>query len=360
MTAFDFVIVGAGPAGGATALSLLQRGARVALVERNAEPEDRMGESLRGVAREALLELGVWDAFMRLERRPSHLHRASWAGRLEERDSVRSPYGPDLHLDRARFDALLVEHAVARGAMLFRPALVRDVCTEAAGSRLTLAQGGVHTTIAARCVIDATGRGATVARRFGAKRRDSDRLIGVARRFMRGAREPSTLVEAADDGWWYTAPQPSGRMVALFVTDGDSPAREARREAVWSQCLETAPLTRARLDAAEPAGPARAYLATPGILEWDLRAPVLPVGDAVLSFDPIAADGLCFALRSGIEAAAAVTGARGSLRDYRAGTRSIFDAHLARREHAYASERALRTTRFWQRSRGDDNRHDSG
>jgi len=353
MATYDFVIVGAGPAGAATALSLLQRGAKVALIERRASPEDRMGESLRGIAREALTELGAWDAFQRLERRPTHRHRAAWGGRVEERDSIQGPYGPDLHLDRARFDALLLDCAVARGATLLRPATLRTLRTEARRPLLTLAHGHERVELAARTVIDATGRGATVARRFGAVRRDSDRLIGVARSFVRGAREPSTLVEAADDGWWYSAPQPGGRTVALFVTDGDSFAREARRGAVWAQCLATAPLTRARLNDAEPAGVARSYLATPARLDWDLRAPVLPVGDAALSFDPIAADGLCFALRSGIEAAAALTGARGSVRAYHAGVVAIFETHLARREQIYASERALRATRFWQRKRGD-------
>jgi flavin-dependent dehydrogenase len=135
------------------------------------------------------------------------------------------------------------------------------------------------------------------------------------------------------------------------VTDGESPARAARREEVWQRCLATAPLTRERLLGLAATSAPVAYLAAPGLLAWDVRKPLLPVGDALLSFDPISADGLCFALRSGLEAADALTGRRGSLDAYRTGANAIFRAHLARRELVYASERTHRKSAFWQRAR---------
>ena len=33
-----------------------------------------------------------------------------------------------------------------------------------------------------------------------------------------------TVVEAVEDGWWYTAPLPDGRRVLAFFTDADLPA----------------------------------------------------------------------------------------------------------------------------------------
>ncbi len=351
--AFDVVVVGAGPAGAATALKLVRGGARVALVERRAAPEDRMGESLRGIGTEALRELGVWQEFCRLEHRRSHLHRSVWAGVIDERPAIRLRFGPDLHVDRRAFAALLIDAAVAQRVELFRPAYVRAISEERGAVQLSLASEGGTLRLRAARVIDATGRSAALARGFGAERYRTDRLIGIARSFDRDARHPFTTVESADHGWWYTAPRPAGRMVALFVTDADSPAREARQSRVWIDHSASAPHTRRLLLGAELSAP-RSYSAAPGVLDWNPDGPVLPVGDAALSFDPIAADGLCFALRSGIEAAAVVLGAGGSARAYRAGIHEIYRRHLGRREAIYASERAHRPTDFWSRSRSGE------
>jgi flavin-dependent dehydrogenase len=284
--------------------------------------------------------------------RPSYLHRACWGGAVEERSAIRSRFGPDLHLDRREFDTVLLEQAKARGAILFRPASVRDMELARGAVSIHIANEDGMRELCAAWVLDASGSSASVLRRIGGVRHRVDRLAGFAGHYELGVTEPSTLVEAANDGWWYSAPRPGGRMVTMFLTDADSPGRHAGQTAIWGRCLESAPLTLARTRQSIPTGKMRSYVAAPGISRWNTRLPVLPVGDAALSFDPIAADGICFALRSGIEAAeVSYTRSSGAAAAYRDGIGKIFSGHLARREIIYAAERRRRSSHFWQRDR---------
>ena len=102
-----------------------------------------------------------------------------------------------------------------------------------------------ETAIRARAIVDATGRGARIARSQGTRRRRLDRLVAaywmliVARR--RG-RRLHTVVEAVPDGWWYTTPVPGHRRVVAFLTDSDlMPRRSACTGRDWHERLAQAP-----------------------------------------------------------------------------------------------------------------------
>jgi flavin-dependent dehydrogenase len=142
-----------------------------------------------------------------------------------------------------------------------------------------------------------------------------------------------------------------GKLVALFITDPRSPAAKARRDETWQELLQGAPETRERLVGAEQDGAPRSYVAGPAYTSWAPGERWLPVGDAALSFDPIAADGLCFALRSAIEAAAHINSelaGKPTSDSYRTAIRRIYDQHLSRRLEHYRAEASAHLP-FWQR-----------
>ncbi|HEX6764264.1 MAG TPA: tryptophan 7-halogenase [Polyangiaceae bacterium] len=351
--AFDVVVAGAGPAGSAAALALRAHGLDVALVDDGRTCDRRMGESLSSAARFALDDLDLWESFVRANWCPSYVVRSSWAGELRERSASEGDGIPDYHLDRGRFDAWLVSRAVERGAVFVGSSRVSAAHFDEKRQRwnVTLSAPGGRKSFEASYLVDGTGRSATLSRRLGAVRSVHDRLVGISRFFRNAAWEPAVVIEATRDGWWYTAPVPGNEIVALFVTYAKNPVLRALAAGSLAASSREAPLTAARLRGAVPCGNVRGYDASPAVTRCRAGRPWLAVGDAGVAFDPISGQGLCLALRSGLDAAFTIASARSGSDDafaaYRAGLETLFEHHLRARALLYRAERRWSESPFW-------------
>jgi flavin-dependent dehydrogenase len=357
----DALILGGGPAGAIAAVNLASM-RRVVLVERQKELPPRIGEALPPAARRLLNDMGLIDEFIAQGQVPCYGNRSIWGRKAPaETDFLRDPDGHGWHLDRARFDGWLRRTAVARGAMLLMPARLLSIRRGDEGWQVRIATAGREQIVSAAFVIDAGGRAAPLARQIGARRRVSDRLVcswvhGFA--CPRGHGSGLTVVEAVEDGWWYTAPLPDGKRVLAFLTDADLPAaRIAHNTAGLVDSTVTAPEIRAIVIESEfvPVGggftAAHSSVLNPcGALDW------LAAGDASISFDPLSAQGLLHTLFSGLAAAEAthsrLAGDSDAVPRYRRLMNSIYQAYRRRLDFYYASETRWPSAPFWQRRRG--------
>ena len=154
-------------------------------------------------------------------------------------------------------------------------------------------------------LVDASGRAAAVAGRLGSRRVVEDRLTALVR-WYHGAADSrpagfEPLVEAIETGWWYAAPLPGDRLVAVFLTDRDLIAGGDGK--VWRGALEAALHTTRRL---APMGARQTAIAIRAAHSARVE-PVagrdwLAVGVAATAFDPLAARGIAHALESGLRA----------------------------------------------------------
>jgi len=348
MTDFDVAIVGGGPAGTAAALTLLRYSKlRPVVIERSSYEEWRVGETLAPGVVPLLAYLGaegVIDAELR-----AYGTSAAWGSdAVVSRAFLFTGAGDAWHLDRRRFDAALAELVRERGGTLLTNATIESI-----DERWTLRLND-GTAISAPFVIDASGRHAAFARRQGAHAEIVDHLTGLAGIFD-GAEDgdSSTLVESFEDGWWYSARLPDGKLVAALMTDADvvRAGRLHEREA-WHELLSRTRATRARvaprrLTHDPVVCPAHSQIATPVA-----GAGWAAAGDAAVAFDPLSSMGIGYALASGIQAArVAATPSAEMLESYAKDVRRHFDAYLARRAAYYAIEQRWPESPFWQRRR---------
>ena len=357
---WDVAVVGGGPAGCATGLSLRGHapGLSVVLVEASGYEGPRVGETLSPLARRLLEHLRVWDAFRGQGHPEVYGTAAAWGSSvLQENDFLFTTQGNGWHLDRAAFDALLAGEAERQGVHLLRQTRVTAAERTGESWRLDLSSGEE---LSARFVVDATGSSAALARRRGARFVASDRLAGFARFFEeREGSDPRTLVEAFADGWWYTAGLPGGLRVAACLTDSDLARRLRLREpSSWSRLLAATERVSAALRGAEPRGPVVVRATPSRLLEPVAGEEWLAVGDAASVFDPLSSSGIVKGLRSGIFASYAIADllAKGDgrgLRRYRRYVREEFESYCRTRAKYYAEERRWPDSAFWRRRQAE-------
>jgi flavin-dependent dehydrogenase len=313
----DVAVLGGGPAGTSAAIQLAKLGRRVVLFERADFEKPRFGETLEPDIRPLLEQLGAWERFQAVPQVPFRSILSSWGGsQLMARSSLLHPLGEGWHVDRARVDCILAETAGEAGAEIHLNSGNCGIVGVNDGWLVTPTQGSqVH----ARFLIDASGRGAPATAAALPDRRWErlDRLVAVAAWIQDSDTHPhdsDLLLEAVETGWWYLAPQPGGRFVAVYLTDGDL-LPGGGQDALWSAWSAALEKTNyavqwiSRMKGFTNGPNFRTVRADSGASLPDRGEGWIVAGDAALAGDPLSGSGFIRALRSGAETAAAVDGA---------------------------------------------------
>jgi len=355
------LVAGAGPAGSAAALDCSRRGLSVALIEQDRYETRRVGETLPPMIRHQLTALGIWERFLECDPLPSYGIRTAWEGSApRHQDFVQNPYGCGWHVDRARFDAMLASAAAQAGAELFLPARVSSYNKGGDGQWvLEAAQDGAVLSLSGRMLVDATGRKAMLASRIGGKAEVADRLIGAVSFSGNSEIAQWTLVEAVEDGWWYSVPLPGAGMVFAYMTDSD-----LWMERKWDELLQLAPLTFERAGR-RPVPPPSQIVSAASVV----RSPVtgldwMAIGDAALAFDPLSGQGVFKSIDTGARCGSAIAryfaGDLSALAEYETWVKETYQSYLSTRAQFYSSVVRWPGSRFWKRRAPEETRKKLG
>ena len=324
MQHFDVLVVGAGPAGSATAIHLSRGGARVLLADRARFPRDKpCGGGVTGRA----LKQAPCDIAPVVERVVD-----TFELRLHYRQSFRRSSTEPLILmtQRRRLDAFLAEQAVAAGATFVDDTRVEQIEIGAAGVTATV--GG--SPVAADVIVGADGANGVVARAAGLE-------DGIVRGVALEGNVPWSLLDldrfaatavvelgapAGGYGWLFPKGDHANLGVGGWATEGphlrEHLARLARTYDVDPAAITDVRghrLPMRRVGASTPAG-----------------EHVVLVGDAAGLVDPLSGDGMYEAFTSARLAAEAILAA--DLPRYAAALAQALDHHAGA---SWAAKRAL-------------------
>jgi flavin-dependent dehydrogenase len=338
----DVIVVGAGPAGAATAILLCERGLHVLVLDRARFPRAKLcGEYLSPESARILDRLGVLKAIDAAGATPLLGMRitAPDGTVLEARYRAldgRQPYrGHAMALSRPVLDAILVDRLRALPVDFREGVRVTDLRIEGdhvAGVETLDAQGR-RATVAAPLVIGADGRASVVAHRLGCRRPHRLQRIALVT-YVAGLTDCRDVGEIFVDPPDYAILNPLApdrvNMSLVVPLDHVGPWRGRLETFFASRVKQLVPLIR-RVSGAERVAPVEAM----GPLAYRVTAPshggALLVGDAAGFYDPLTGEGVFAALR-GAELAAETAGralTRGDvsvagLAEYREARRSAF------------------------------------
>jgi len=344
---WDAIVVGAGPAGAATALLLSRGGARVLLLDRARFPRHKPCSEYLSPATTAILGRldGVLEA---VERAP---HAKVYGMKVVAPSGVvmcgRLAGAYSFALSRATFDTILLRAAAHAGAVVRESTRVQDLLWDgrAVAGVVARAGDGKRETWRARVVVGADGLRSVVARRLGLLRASAPRRVAFTAHVAHVAGVDGVgELHVGETGYVGLGPVGEGvTTVALVV-----PLRSVRaggtdyRAGLFAQ-LERFPGLAGRFD---PRQLVRAVLATGPFAQWAERpcvAGALLVGDAADFFDPFTGQGIYAALRGAELAAAALLPALA------AGNGSGSLSHAALAPYAAARRREFRSKWLFER-----------
>jgi flavin-dependent dehydrogenase len=292
----DNLIVGSGPAGLICAIKLARSGLQVAILDRPATHQHKIGESLPSGINTLLAELG-------LNKLDKNKHAAiagsisMWGGMRRNEDFALSARGSGWRLNRPLFEQDLLQMAQDEGVLHYQ-ALMQHCHFD---NDRWLLDTDLAGQLSARWLIDASGRNGVVVRSQKSRRIKGSSLVAVwaVGSIINHQTMTRTLIESCDDGWWYGAYLPTGEPVAIFHTDSDTAARLKREPAQWRHKLRHTKLLGQHIDAEDfklahlTAADARGMrLAQPYGKQW------AACGDAALCFDPLSSQGIFNAIAS--------------------------------------------------------------
>lgn len=325
---YDLIVIGGGPAGSTVATLVAEQGHRVLLLEREAEPKFKIGESLIPATYWTFKRLGILEKL-----RKSHFPQKYSVQFYSRTGKASSPFyffqtnphesAVTWQVLRSEFDEMLLDNAKEKGVEVQRGIRVREVLFEGDTATGVVVQdvNGTRETLNATVIADSTGQRSLIGRQLNLNTVEPNlKMASLFTHYEGGHRdegidEGATLIlhTAEKDSWFWSIPLPYNRTSIGVVGELDYLLQNRRdtngrldTQQIFTEELEKCPALKGRLEGAKQLFPIQTTK------DFSYRASRIAgnnwvlVGDAFGFLDPVYSTGLFLALKSGEMAADAI------------------------------------------------------
>lgn len=293
----EVLIIGGGPAGVATSLTLTARGINHAVVEAQLEPTRKPGEALPPNAKPLLRQLGIDHLLENEGHLPYYGNQSSWNGsQLESEHFINDVHGHGYLLDRLLFEAQLRNLVQAPFYTGYR---LKVLTENQEGLEVTIENENNRTTFQTKYAVDATGRKASVCRHLGIVPRVLDEWFALWFHVKAKATK-QIYIESTENGWWYAAPFGDDELTLMFFTRKERIPAKMEIPSFLQEQFKKAPQL-SKLIEVQSSNLSDVQIRPSGTacLEMPYGANWLAVGDAAYAYDPISSFGITSALAGG-------------------------------------------------------------
>lgn len=325
---FDVGIIGGGPAGSSLAAYLAKAGVKCAVFERAIFPRPHVGESLVPSSTRVFKELGFLEQME--EHKFPHKYGAVWTVatsaltadhdwdglepdchvdvRFDERKQRGVEQNYTYHVDRGKFDLLLLQHAQKLGASVYGGVTIKDVNLSNGGyPQLKIAFGPRQVGVNVRIIVDASGRRTFLGNKLKLKVTDpifdQYAIHTWFEGYDRGNTDKSDYIVIhflpVTNSWIWQIPITETVTSIGVVTQKKNFAKskESREKFFW-ECVSTRPEILKNLKRAKQMRPFSAEGDYSYAMKQICGDGFLMIGDAARFIDPIFSSGVSVALNS--------------------------------------------------------------
>ncbi len=332
---YDIIVIGGGPAGSTAATLLAQQGYRVLLLERDAKPTFKIGESLIPATYWTFKRLGMLDKL-----RTSHFPQKFSVQFFSRTGKASAPFyffetnphesAVTWQVLRSEFDQMLLDNAIEYGVEVRRGVSVRKVLFEGSKAVGIAAQNGRNDEASARnsletingtVIVDSTGQRSLIGRQLNLNTIEPNlKKASLFTHYEGGHRdagidEGATLIMHTEDkeSWFWSIPLPYNRTSVGVVGELDYLLQNRRdsdgkldAQKIFNEELEKCQPLKLRLEGAKQ------LFLIQTTKDFSYRASRIAgdnwvlIGDAFGFLDPVYSTGLFLALKSGEMAADAI------------------------------------------------------